>query len=158
MVVSFDLKVSSSPYLGTLCVKDFEPRQLSLEQVESVRRLSRQTPLELRRNDQTMKELDRATAIHGIRRRWRHWKRRGAWTETKGKTYSTAPTHLGVNTPAVVPREAWEAARQQMLVKEKAHMRARDAYWPWNAAAAPGVPRTSAKYRPHAHWGQRHRP
>ena len=33
----------------------------------------------------------------------------------------------GMKTPAVVSPEAWEAARQQMLVKEKALMRARDA-------------------------------
>jgi predicted dithiol-disulfide oxidoreductase (DUF899 family) len=35
--------------------------------------------------------------------------------------------HPGMNTPPVVPPEIWEAARQQMLVKEKALMRARDA-------------------------------
>jgi adenylate cyclase len=52
--------------LGTLCVMDFEPRQLSFEQIESLRRLSRQvlTQLELRRklieHDQTIKELDKA--------------------------------------------------------------------------------------------------
>lgn len=52
--------------LGTLCVMDFEPRELSFEQTESIRRLSRQvlTQLELRRNlielDQTVKELDKA--------------------------------------------------------------------------------------------------
>ena len=52
--------------LGTLCVMDFEPRQLSFEQIESLRRLSRQvlTQLELRRklieHDQTIKELDQA--------------------------------------------------------------------------------------------------
>src|SRR6202020_1868308 len=52
--------------LGTLCVLDFEPRQLSFEQMESLRRLSRQvlTQLELRRrlieHDQTIKELDQA--------------------------------------------------------------------------------------------------
>ena len=28
--------------------------------------------------------------------------------------------HLGMNTPPIVSPEAWEAARQQMLVKEKA--------------------------------------
>jgi predicted dithiol-disulfide oxidoreductase (DUF899 family) len=33
----------------------------------------------------------------------------------------------GWRTPPIVPMEAWEAARQQMLVKEKALMRARDA-------------------------------
>src|ERR1700726_1487560 len=52
--------------LGTLCVMDFEPRQLSFEQMEALRRLSRQvlTQLELRRqlieHDQTIKELDQA--------------------------------------------------------------------------------------------------
>jgi adenylate cyclase len=53
--------------LGTLCVMDIEPgRELSFEQIESMRRLSRQvlTQLELRRrlieHDQTIKELDRA--------------------------------------------------------------------------------------------------
>ncbi|HSV25696.1 MAG TPA: DUF899 family protein, partial [Xanthobacteraceae bacterium] len=35
--------------------------------------------------------------------------------------------HLGTNRPPIVSPEAWEAARQQMLVKEKALMRARDA-------------------------------
>ena len=50
--------------LGTLCVIDFEPRQLVFEQTESLRRLSRQvmTQLELRRKliglDQAMRELD----------------------------------------------------------------------------------------------------
>jgi len=54
--------------LGALCVMDFEPRQLSLEQQESLRRLSRQvlTQLELRRQlierGRTIKELDRARA------------------------------------------------------------------------------------------------
>ena len=52
--------------LGALCVMDFEPRQLSFEQMKSLRRLSRQvmTQLELRRqlieHDQTIKELDQA--------------------------------------------------------------------------------------------------
>ena len=53
--------------LGTLCVMDFEPRQLSFEQTESLRRLSRQVlaQLELRRKadrkyDQTIRELDQA--------------------------------------------------------------------------------------------------
>ena len=32
-----------------------------------------------------------------------------------------------MHTPPVVSSEAWEAARQQLLVKEKAHTRARDA-------------------------------
>ena len=32
-----------------------------------------------------------------------------------------------MRTPPVVSREAWEAARARLLVKEKAHTRARDA-------------------------------
>src|SRR5215831_3283229 len=35
--------------------------------------------------------------------------------------------HLGMNTPPIVSPEAWEAARLEMLVKEKALTRARDA-------------------------------
>jgi predicted dithiol-disulfide oxidoreductase (DUF899 family) len=35
--------------------------------------------------------------------------------------------HLGMSTPPIVSAEAWAAARQQMLVREKAVMRARDA-------------------------------
>jgi adenylate cyclase len=52
--------------LGTLCVMDFEPRQLSFEQMESLRRLSHQvlSQLELRRKlieyGQTIRELDQA--------------------------------------------------------------------------------------------------
>jgi predicted dithiol-disulfide oxidoreductase (DUF899 family) len=34
---------------------------------------------------------------------------------------------LGMNAPPIVSPEAWEVARQKMLVKEKAHMRAGDA-------------------------------
>ena len=56
--------INSEGYaLGTLCVMDFEPRQMSFEQIESMKRLSRQvlTQLELRRKllefDQTIKDL-----------------------------------------------------------------------------------------------------
>jgi class 3 adenylate cyclase len=54
--------------LGTLCVMDFEPRQLTFEQAQSVRRLSRQvlSQLELRRKlieyHKTIKDLDQARA------------------------------------------------------------------------------------------------
>ena len=34
---------------------------------------------------------------------------------------------LVINTPPIVPAEEWEAARQQLLVKEKELTRARDA-------------------------------
>ena len=36
-------------------------------------------------------------------------------------------THLAMNTPPIVSRQEWEAARQQFLVKEKALTRSRDA-------------------------------
>jgi adenylate cyclase len=54
--------------LGTLCVWDFEPRKLTFEQMEALRRLSRQilTLLELRRrlidHNHTIKELELARA------------------------------------------------------------------------------------------------
>src|SRR5580693_6234023 len=35
--------------------------------------------------------------------------------------------HLAMKTPPIVSQEEWEAARQQMLVKEKAFTRSRDA-------------------------------
>ncbi len=50
-----------------------------------------------------------------------------------------------MRTPPIVSAEAWEAARQQMLVKEKATMRARDALaaerrrMPWMAVEKPYV-------------------
>lgn len=52
--------------LGTLCVVDFQPRELSFEQTEAVRRLSRQvvSQLELRRSlralDERMQQLEQA--------------------------------------------------------------------------------------------------
>ena len=58
--------------LGTLCVMDFEPRQLSFEQSESLRRLSHQVlaQLELRRKlieyDQTIRELDKARVAASV--------------------------------------------------------------------------------------------
>ena len=54
--------------LGTLCVMDFEPRQLTFDQTQSLRRLTHQvmSQLELRRRlieyHQTIKELDQARA------------------------------------------------------------------------------------------------
>ena len=34
--------------------------------------------------------------------------------------------HLGINTPPIVSPQEWEAAREQLLVKEKESTRARD--------------------------------
>src|SRR5215467_4070705 len=45
----------------------------------------------------------------------------------KSKNMQHHKGHLGMNTPPIVSRKEWEAARQQMLVQEKALMRARDA-------------------------------
>ncbi|MGY4280904.1 adenylate cyclase [Bradyrhizobium sp. LM2.7] len=59
--------------LGTLCVMDFEPRQLCFEQTESLRRLSHQVlaQLELRRKlieyEQTISELDLKAAAEKAR-------------------------------------------------------------------------------------------
>lgn len=61
--------------LGTLCVVDFQPRELTFEQVESVRRLARQVvgQLELRRSvielEQRMRELTAARADVEVERR-----------------------------------------------------------------------------------------
>src|SRR4029453_6521839 len=35
--------------------------------------------------------------------------------------------HLGIDIPPIVSRQGWEAAREQLLVKEKSLTRARDA-------------------------------
>jgi predicted dithiol-disulfide oxidoreductase (DUF899 family) len=48
-----------------------------------------------------------------------------------------------MNTPPIVSAEAWDAARQEMLIKEKAHMKAHDALaaarrrMPWMAVEKP---------------------
>jgi predicted dithiol-disulfide oxidoreductase (DUF899 family) len=50
---------------------------------------------------------------------------------------------LGMNAPPIVSPQAWEAVRQQLLVKEKAVMRAHDALaaerrrMPWMAVEKP---------------------
>jgi predicted dithiol-disulfide oxidoreductase (DUF899 family) len=43
------------------------------------------------------------------------------------ETTMTTSKQAMMSTPPVVSAEVWEAARERMLVKEKAHMRARDA-------------------------------
>ena len=44
-----------------------------------------------------------------------------------------------MHTPPIVSPQAWEAAREQLLVKEKAHMRAQTR-WPPNAGGCRGWP------------------
>ena len=59
----------------------------------------------------------------------------------KAKDTQQREGHPGMSTPPIVSPEAWAAAREQMLVKEKAAMRARDALaaerrrMPWMAVA-----------------------
>jgi Uncharacterized protein conserved in bacteria len=48
------------------------------------------------------------------------------WQQAKRETRSTKG-HLAMNTPPIVSQQEWEAARQQLLVKEKALTRSRDA-------------------------------
>jgi len=61
--------------------------------------------------------------------------------ENKAKDLPQHKGLLGKNTPPIVSPEAWEAARQRMLVKEKAFTRARDTLaaerrrMPWMAVA-----------------------
>jgi hypothetical protein len=76
----------------------------------------------------------------------------------------TRQGHLRMNTPPVVSPETWEAARQRMLAKEKAHPRAGDALaakhrgMPWTAIEnhLPNFPpgslpdQTEVPARPHA--------
>ena len=45
--------------------------------------------------------------------------------------------HAAMQTPPVVSAEDWEAARQQLLIKEKAHTRARDALAAYGPLAGP---------------------
>ena len=46
---------------------------------------------------------------------------------SKERDQERAKGQITMKTPAIVSPEAWEAARQQLLVKEKAFTRARDA-------------------------------
>ena len=48
-----------------------------------------------------------------------------ATTKQRGNEYGKG--HLAMNTPPIVSKQEWEAARQQLLVKEKALTRSRDA-------------------------------
>jgi predicted dithiol-disulfide oxidoreductase (DUF899 family) len=58
---------------------------------------------------------------------------------TSNKARETENGHLGMKTPPIVSREAWDAARLEMLAKEKAFTHARDALaaerrrMPWTA-------------------------
>jgi len=46
---------------------------------------------------------------------------------TKQKNKRHGKEHIGIKTPPIVSEREWTAAREKMLVKEKAHTRARDA-------------------------------
>src|ERR1700683_2053655 len=48
-----------------------------------------------------------------------------ATSKARDKQYGKG--HLAMNTPPIVAQQEWEAARQQLLVKEKAATRSRDA-------------------------------
>ena len=48
-------------------------------------------------------------------------------TTSKERDKEHGKGHLAMNTPPIVSQQEWEAARQQMLVKEKAFTRSRDA-------------------------------
>src|SRR5580704_2496424 len=50
-----------------------------------------------------------------------------ATTMTKSPEIGRKGGRLAMHTPPIVSPQAWEAARQQLLVKEKAQMRAHDA-------------------------------
>ncbi len=50
------------------------------------------------------------------------------WQQTKRKIRNKqGKGHLTMNTPPIVSQQGWEAARQELLVKEKAFTRSRDA-------------------------------
>ncbi len=48
--------------------------------------------------------------------------------------------HLAINTPPILLQQEWEAARQQLLVKEKALTRSRDG-WRWRRSTSSTDPR-----------------
>ncbi len=48
-------------------------------------------------------------------------------TTSKERDKEHGKGHLAMNTPPIVSEQEWEAARQQLLVKEKALTRSRDA-------------------------------
>src|SRR5262245_48866790 len=53
--------------------------------------------------------------------------RRNKMATSKEREKEHGKGHLSIDTPPIVSPEAWEAARQQLLVKEKALTRSRDA-------------------------------
>src|SRR5262249_24067314 len=53
--------------------------------------------------------------------------RRNTMATSKAKATESRKGQLGMNTPPAVSPEEWEAARQRLLVKEKAFTRSRDA-------------------------------
>src|SRR5258708_32550263 len=65
--------------------------------------------------------------------------RRNKMATSKERDKEHGNGHLAMNTPPIVSQQEWEAARQQLLVKEKALTRSRDARaaerrrMPWRA-------------------------
>ena len=53
--------------------------------------------------------------------------RRNQMSTSKERDKEHGKGHLAMNTPPIVSQQEWEAARQQLLVKEKAFTRSRDA-------------------------------
>jgi hypothetical protein len=53
--------------------------------------------------------------------------RRNKMATSKERDNEHGTGHLAMNTPPIVSQQDWEAARQQLLVKEKALTRSRDA-------------------------------
>src|SRR5437879_11673889 len=53
--------------------------------------------------------------------------RRNKMATSKESDKERGKRQVAMNTPPIVSQQEWEAARQQMLVKETAQMRARDA-------------------------------
>src|SRR5207237_5637822 len=49
------------------------------------------------------------------------------WQQAKERDKEPGKGHLAMNTPPIVSQQEWEAARQQLLVKEKALTSSRDA-------------------------------
>jgi predicted dithiol-disulfide oxidoreductase (DUF899 family) len=77
----------------------------------------------------TIRAEDRAGFIRckEFRTKKRKFRRRNKMTTSKERDKEHGKGHLPMNTPTIVSQQEWEAARQQLLMKEKAFTRSRDA-------------------------------